>query len=65
MMTPENKTAFEKWLQEEIVSDKALILQMETLKGMEPFIKQRKLELAAAMVILRKLQGMESYSIGG
>lgn len=62
-LTAEERDRFATWLEQEAATDKGLLEQMKQLEGMAPMIQHRKVEIAAALMVARKLRSIEDWGI--
>lgn len=64
-LTDQERRKFSRWLEQEADTQKQLIDQMEKLgPGSAMFLPHMKTELAAMIIIYRKLDDVEVMSIG-
>lgn len=62
-LTTEERLKFQHWLLQEIHSDTILLEKLQTIPGMDPLVKQRKIEITAAKVIANKLASITTEEV--
>ena len=64
-LTSEERIKFAKWLEREAATGKEIMTQLTSLgEYTKVLVKKEQLELAAALVIARKLRSIESQQVG-
>lgn len=63
LLTDEERKKFAEYLETDVMSSEALLRQMEKLPGMETFAKKTRIEIAAMMMVAKRLRNTELVSI--